>query len=422
MSELSQENLIVPAGSEHGDNASRLFDREERAGYNREIVAHGVFTYVGSGAGAQNEIQTTALVGVQEHRVIDHDGIDVSNATRSPLIIRSRYGTKRRFKAREVAKRIIEISTADAPLARYAVAFVQKLGLAAFEGTSVIMAAVDNFAARAYLSDVGALWGIPVIEGGFSGETLQISVFPHASPDEPCWRCSHPRVSPGGLSCTLYAKEVEASGRIPATQPLAATLGGLMTEAAIEALHGHFPLGNKSLHLNLRTGETNIIEHVRNSACPGEHRRLGEIRRLEVRSNEPVKVVLELAREFATDPVVRLPAPFVVEAPCVQCGRPVRVNLPANLLHEAPRCKDGCNEGATEAQGSYVIEAIEPRDPEAHRSFQSLGLGKAAIFFVEDRATDIRYAVQLEGSLDDLYTTLRRSEPSVIVDTDERKQ
>lgn len=392
------------------EETSDLFSREALAGYDREAMDQAVIAEVGAGAGANNQTINYALTGVGEMRCVDHDFVERSNVTRSPCFRREPSGcTKKKWKARELAERFLELSYAHSPVARHAIARVEALGLAAFSGASVIVSAVDSFAVRAYLADISRLLGIPLVESGFSGSAGHITVFQNGNADESCWRCLNPRVQTKGLSCTLYAERVEQDGRVPATQPLAALWGAAVSEAAIQAVHGNFPLGGKVFHLDIRTGESRVSQITRNPHCPGVHRRFAEIFDSGVGVTEPASKLFERVRDIASQPILRLPFPFIVDAPCARCGATVPLRTPTYAISDAPVCAGECHAGAKQAQGALATTEVTPTDEFASWSLRKLSLAPGTIVEIEDVATGALHAVRLQGGPDDIYVTRRRT-------------
>ena len=383
-----------------------LFSRETLAGYDMATIARGVVAIVGAGAAGNNIALNLAMSGVGEIRLIDHDEVEPSNLTRSPLFTRSE-GKRPRMKAREVATRFLELSYATEPVVRYATRRVEELGLAGLRGCHAVIAAADSFAVRAWLADATRVLGIPLVELGFSGHEGHVSVFPNQSASEPCWRCLYPHASHGGLGCSVYARAALAVGKVPATQALAAAFSGVASEQAIQALHGAFPLAGKALHLDIHTGATKLVNITTDPACPGQHRVWKEVTQVPARSNQALSVVLE--HLSVEQPVVHLPSPFVIAAPCVSCGASVQIRRPSWDLTGSPRCTPNCETSDAGSIAPIVsVSTIARDDWIAGQSCRSLGLRAAAIFEVENAATGDIVAVQLDGGVDDLFVTKRR--------------
>lgn len=367
-------------------------------------------TVVGCGAAGNNAALNLALSGVGELRFIDPDFVEPSNLTRSPLFRPERLGGRTRHKACEIALGALAYAYAREPVARYAVARVEALGLGALQGSHAVVAAVDSMRIRALLGDATRLLGIPLVEIGFLAPRGHVTVFPNRSAEEPDWCCLHPPTDHGGLSCSLYARAVEATGRIAATQTVASTFGSLATEAVIQALHGEFPLGGRLLELDVRSGASRTLELALDPRCAGAHRRWGEVRRLDAHAGGPLTAVFDALRGEMRDPVVRLPAPFVVEVPCAACGHAVRVGRPAWALTEPPVCRK-CPETPTAWSHVISVTEVSADDPLAARHARTLGLAPGSIVEVFDRATEAwdLVAVQLAGGVEDLFLTRRRS-------------
>ena len=398
------------------NTSSGLFSRETLAGYDRARMSSAVVTLVGLGAGGCNAGQTLSLTGVGETRLIDFDTVETSNLTRSPLFDRRRLAGKRqRFKAREAGMGVLATSYAEDPIVRFAVARVEEVGLGALVGSDVVVAAVDSLPVRALLADATRLLGIPMVEMGFSGSRGQVSMFPNRAADESCWRCLHPEVEDGVASCTLYARRVEGEGAIPATQPLAAVVGAFAAEQAIQAVHHRFPLGGKAFFIDLHSGQTRVLQLTIDPDCPGVHRLLGDVRQLAVRCEDPLRAVLEAVRGFASEPVVHLPAPFIVEMPCAACGSPVEVGRPIWGMNEPPHCEKCPELPQLGAKGIEIVSTVAEGDPTSQRRCRTLGLAPAAVFEIEDRTTSEMHAVSLAGGIDDLFETRRRERKTVPV-------
>ncbi len=391
-----------------------LHSREALAGYDRHVMEQGTVVIVGCGAAGCNLAQTLALSGVGELRLVDPDVVEPSNVTRSPLFRRERLAAGReRQKVREVALGVLALSTAASPRVRLAARPIEALGHGAFRGASVVISALDSLEGRAYLADVTREVGVPLVELGFSGHEGHVAVFPNAADDEPCWRCLHPRAMHGRLSCRAYARAVVARGMIPATQPLAAAFSALAAEAAIGALHGRFGLAGRHLGLDIRSGRAHVVEITPDPRCPGVHAVKRPDAVVPVAAKQPLAALFEALCDWAREPVVHLPAEYVVSAPCVACGTPVSVHRPAWALADAPRCRRGCaTRPMLGAGGAIGVTTVRPGDELAARACLALGLAPGALVLVEDPERRASRVVQLAGELDDLFALRTRDEPA----------
>jgi molybdopterin/thiamine biosynthesis adenylyltransferase len=391
---------------------TELLSRERLAGYDPERLERAVILLVGAGAAGCNIALDLALSGVGELRVVDFDHVEASNVSRAPLFRRERLvGGRVRHKARELAQGFLAFSYAANPLARFAVAPVQALGLGAFQGVDVVISAVDGFRDRAWLSDAARACGVPFIEVGFSAPRGHVSVFPNRSSEEPGWRCLMPGADTGGISCALYARQVADEGRVPATQTVAATFGALAAEAAILALHGEFPLGGHLRDLDIRTGQGTSLRVASDPLCRSHHTHR-DVLRVEVATSAPLAALFEAVREFAHEPVVHLPAPFLLQAPCALCGASVHVGKPSWAVRDPPTCRTCPKVAQLHGAGVLSQSTVTPDDELAARPCRALGIAPGAIVLVEDLRSGTSRAVRVAGSPDDLFLSRRRESAS----------
>ncbi len=389
----------------------QLLSRERLAHYDTAVLQDAAIALGGCGAAANNIAQTLALSGVRTQVVVDFDTVESSNLTRSPLFARARLRTGQpRFKAHELGLGVLAMSYAQDPVVHVATKRVQALGLGAFRDVQVIVSAVDSLPARAYLSDVASVLGKPFVEVGFILPRGHVSVFPHRDPDDACWRCAHPDVKGGGVSCEDLAALAVAAGYTPATQSLAAVTGALAAEAVIGLLHGRAPLANCTFQVDIRTGRSVRVEITRDPHCAGPHRRLGVAVDVPVTVDQPATALFEaLAGEFA-EPILQLPAPVLIEAPCMHCGRPVRLVQPAWALLTPPACRQCPDAPYLDPAAPVVAETLTADDPIARLSCRKLGLAAGTLVEVYDRPTSTLRVLRLAGGPADLFTTLRRPE------------
>lgn len=333
---------------------NELFSRERLAGYDPEVMGDSVALVVGAGALGQNTAMNLALAGMGEIRLVDRDRFEEHNRTRSPAYPlpeeQEAYGLD---KARAVSRKLRRLMTAPAPVMRYAHAWVQELGDAAFEGASVVVSCVDSQVARAYLSDKARQHGLPYVEAGFHAANTTLTVFPAASAedalDAPCWRCSHPNLG-GSFSCRFYAAQAEASGIIPALQNTAAVLGGLQAEAAILALHPALAESGEALGfaLNVRTWKAAGVRLSRDPKCEGVHRRLeADPVALKTKASDTVEELLrEMGERLGGAARLKLPlelfAQLVWCAPCARkdCANMAEVRGPEWRWLMNPLCEE----------------------------------------------------------------------------------
>jgi molybdopterin/thiamine biosynthesis adenylyltransferase len=363
--------------------------REEAAGYDVATLARAKILVVGAGALGQSLANVLALSQVGELLLVDFDDFEPSNASRSPFFPteadRASWGTR---KAAIVANKLrAQTSWSDCPRIQYACAHVQSLGDGAFRDASAVVSAVDEDGSREYLSTMCRRYSVPLVEGGFGGQHASYAVFQNA-PGDPCWRCGVSEIVRSvRFSCDVYGKQAQTAGFIPATQSIAAALGGLMAEAVIQVLHGNPDVLNRRVYFNIRSGKSVVAELAANDDCPAVHSPLQPIPlHLTTPASAPARDVLDELATHVNEPCIELPNPFIVSAPCQQCQETLRVGKPIYLIGAQPRCRDhgGLWDREPGAQ-PLLITLLGGRTPDLLDSTcTSLGLAPATVFQVYD--------------------------------------
>lgn len=153
-----------------------FLSRERLAGYEPDALDRARIVVVGAGALGQNAVLALALSGVRTLVVVDPDAFEDSNRTRSP------YYQAGAAKARAVAEGFLRTATHPDPEAYFHVGLVQEVGdllaggLAAAWFPTAIVSAVDSNRARTYLAQLGRRFAVPLVEAGFDGADIGVSV------------------------------------------------------------------------------------------------------------------------------------------------------------------------------------------------------------------------------------------------------
>lgn len=357
---------------------NRRFSRERLAGYNPTTLASARVAVVGAGALGQNALLCLALSGVGEVAIVDYDQFEESNRTRSPFFVPGAP------KARAVGEGWLRMATAAEPRAWAFDGAVQEFGDLVVQWADIVVAAVDRPSARAYLAERCRLHRRPLVEAGFVGHTLSLSAFRNQSDDEPCWRCGKgPLHDQAGRSlCSLYARNVEAAGAVPAVQSVAQAAGALVAEAAIAGLHDEFPLGGHRMSLDTRSGRAVVSSLPLDPACSGIHRPIvDELVTVPVESSANVRRLLEFLISIGPNPEVFLPDTLVRWLPCVRCGRAIPIDRPRWAVTAPPRCEGRCRKPVgTPTTRQFVSILDETAEDELTLTCTSLGLGTGSVF------------------------------------------
>lgn len=395
--------MTAVLGAKEPDRQSRA----RRAGYDPAVLEDACVAVVGAGALGQNVLLDLALSGVRELRIADGDVFEDHNLTRSPLFPRGALGSAGLGKALAVGGETARMHTARDPIVRVADAWIEELGLGAFDGVDVIAACVDSLPARAYLAKAGILLGLPVVDGGFSGANVGMAAYPVGEDPAaaPCWRCGGEPL-PGAFSCRQYAEHAAAAGVVPAIQNGAAVLGGLCAEAIVLMLHGAISAPRR-ISLDIRSGESLSFEPRPAAHCAPGHRRLGE----PVRSDLGVDASpAELLAEFGDGPdaLLFLPDVWVEGAACPSCLCGCEVCAPTHRWRRDPRCTScgGPWTRTTDRPGPDVIAELDAAHPRADMTLASFGVAPGDLLEIHGDRTA---AVRIAGTVEDLW---REIEPS----------
>jgi molybdopterin/thiamine biosynthesis adenylyltransferase len=197
---------------------------------------------VGAGALGNEVVKNLALVGVGSITVCDMDAIENSNLARCVFFRESDLG---KLKAEVLADRADQIYS-GVSVTSVAVA-VQRLGIGYLRDFDLIIGALDNREARAWVNQACRKLGKTWIDGAIEGLRGVARVFP---PHGACYFCtlseadfkhmSHRR------SCALLSPEDLLEGKTPTNATTASIIAGVQAQEAIKFLVG----GEERVSLN----------------------------------------------------------------------------------------------------------------------------------------------------------------------------
>jgi adenylyltransferase/sulfurtransferase len=356
--------------------------RARRAGYEPRVLEEASVVVVGAGALGQNVLLDLGLTGVRELRIVDGDFFEDHNLTRSPLFPPEAEVADGLMKASAVGARLAHIHTAAEPRVLTADTWVEELGLGAFEGADVIAACVDSLEARSYLAQVALFLGLPIVDGGFSGANVGVTMYPVvADPTEgPCWRCGG-LPTPGAFSCRQAAAFASAAGVVPALQNGAAALAGLCAEAVVMMLHGRVTEARR-ISLDIRSGESLVFNPGPAPDCAPGHRRLAKPPTVsEIGIEATVRHLLE-GHGGGPESMLFLPDAFVESATCPECLGSCAVEAPTHRWRHDPRCTrcgGPWSRRSGVSEGQDLIVEIDIGHPRVDEPLANFGIRPADI-------------------------------------------
>lgn len=348
------------------DDATSIHSRTVLAGYSPDVMHEGRVAIIGAGALGQNCAVNLALSGVGRIAVVDLDRFEAHNATRSPCypteaeVARVGWG-----KAPVVASRLRAIATAPAPEVFYSTEPVQRLGDGVIRWADVVVSAVDNLAARAWLAERCRLHGRPMIEGGFSGSRMSFSAFGPGA-EEPCYRCTNPDRE-SSASCTQYAHQAESAQVIPAIQVSAAALGAYTASLAISVLHGDTGSYGARFYGDARVPKLARATLQRDPNCPNfRHAPIPDGPEVRLRDDAGATVgdVARLLHGAAGVRRLRFAEPVLLSVNCTRCPRLCAVRSLESAWLAVSRCRPCGGPWVAEAGASSPDARVDLRTDE----------------------------------------------------------
>lgn len=204
-------------------------------------------TVAGAGGLGSNVLYHLASAGVGHIRIIDSDVVERPNLNRQFIHFESDIGRRKVQSAAEKLSRY-KSSIQISPIA----ARVDECNASELlDGSSLVVACVDNAQTRYLLNRFCSRAGVPLVDGGVSGlEGYDLLIVPHSTP---CYRCIFPEPQLGNVSDMLGA----AVG----------VIGSMMAIQAIKLLAG-IPVESYFHYHDLLGMRTTTITTARNPNCP----------------------------------------------------------------------------------------------------------------------------------------------------------
>lgn len=203
-----------------------------------------------------------AAAGVGHIRIVDDDGVDLTNLHRQTLFTDADIGRPKAEVAAEKLRAVYPGITAEPHVTR----FTATSAMALSDGCHVLIDGTDNFATRYLSNDTAVLRRIPNVYGAIFRYEGQTSVFaPHLG--GPCYRCLFP-VPPAPGTVPTCAE----GGVLPVLPGL---LGMIMAAETLKLIAGiGQPLTGRMLHVDTLTMQFRELKLRPDPQCPacGENR------------------------------------------------------------------------------------------------------------------------------------------------------
>jgi molybdopterin-synthase adenylyltransferase len=233
-------------------------------GFSQELVSSLRIGVVGAGAIGNEVIKNLLLIGVGSIDVYDFDTTELSNLTRSVFLRETDIGQN---KAQAVVNRANELHP-NTRMRAFPGPIDRTLSLRQFAHYDMVIAAVDNIAARLRITDMALLTNTPWINTAIDSRNAVVELFP-SSPYKSdkqvaCYVCNLPesvfereaqRYSCGGLQRAAYLTRT-----VPTTAITASAVGSMACSELLRYIHACQAI-TKSIEL-LGSHKTDVAQRV----------------------------------------------------------------------------------------------------------------------------------------------------------------
>lgn len=222
-------NLEIP------DHNSRFHRHQLITWWDQEALASSRVLVVGAGALGNEVVKNLVLVGVGHVEVVDMDTIENSNLARCVFFRPSDLGE---FKAEVLSRRASELYD-EVTVISHTVP-VQRLGVGFLAGFDLVIGALDNREARAWVNQACRKLGMNWIDGAIEGLRGLARMF---GPEGACYACTLSEADYKQMShrksCALLSPADLLEGKTPTNVSTASVIAAVEVQEAIKYLVGH---------------------------------------------------------------------------------------------------------------------------------------------------------------------------------------
>lgn len=371
------------------DTNSRYHRQELITWWDQEKLLSSSVLVVGAGAIGNEVAKNLALVGVGRVELCDMDVIEHSNLARCVFFGTEHEGMN---KAEVLARGIADLN-ADITAIGHGVP-VQRLGIGYIRGFDIVIGALDNREARAWVNQACRKLGKYWIDAAIEGLRGLVRIF---GPEGACYACTLSELDYQQMShrrsCALLAPEEILSGKTPTNATTAAIVAGIQAQEAIKYLTGNSDLMSVIGKVWSYTGDTMdvfVSKYQIDEYCLA-HDFYEEM--FESRHPMTLRDAVEQgATKLAGVPIaVDFEEDVISLAPCGECGKgSAATKLRSAFALGEGRCADCGRERVGEITTSVSIDS-----PLLDQPISDFGFPQSDIVSV--RSESGRIAVVLEG-------------------------
>lgn len=360
------------------------------ADWDQARLAAATVLVAGVGALGNEVLKNLALLGVGHLVIVDCDRVERSNLSRTILFRESDIGTPKVLAAAAAIKQInpaVKVTALDGDLR-----FV--LGLARLHACTLALGCLDNQGARAFLSRLCVLAGVPLLDaamGAFGGEVRSFLDI-----EGPCFSCTLPLSERRELWLRYSCSSGFRASDVPAPQPTmittAAVVGGLLVQEALQLLRGQPVENGCALVYSAQAGRLHRASFSRARLCPNhvplDWQHVEQVRvRAETLTAEALLAYAGAGR--AGMPTLDLGRDLVISFDCPMCQQVEEVGRVQGLVDAAEAVCPGCGV----VRSARVIAEVRGGEPWANWSLARLGIQPGDVVNVRVREHVWLYAV-----------------------------
>lgn len=244
------------------------FERAKRMGwFELDKMRRSSVLLIGAGALGNEAAKNLVLSGLGRLTIVDMDRVVRSNLHRCALFTEedARVGRAKAEALAQAARRLdatCESSAVIGPL--------EKLSQDDFGSHSIVVAGLDNVAARMTTNMMAAKARRPLIDGGMRATIGRVFV---SLPEGACLECStnstHGEIASLRFACSGREDVTIFEPKLAADPVTTSVVGAIMAREAVKILHGLSDAVIKNLlYYDGMANRAEVLEVARNPACP----------------------------------------------------------------------------------------------------------------------------------------------------------
>lgn len=341
---------------------------------------------VGAGAVGNEVVKNLCLVGVGKISIVDMDTIEHSNLARCVFFRNQHEGEA---KAKVLADEAAKINS-DVELTHFVMP-VQRLGIGQLNNYDIIIGALDNREARAWVNQAARKLGKYWVDAAIEGLRGLVRVF---GVEGPCYECTLTDADYKAMShrrsCALLAPHEIQGGKTPTNATTAGIVAGIQVQETIKYIVGQesmMALVGKVWQYIGDSMSTYITKYQENEDC------MAHDSYVEIHARPHAKTLRELSEEAENllgEPVlaIDLEEELIHIKACEKCGGEEYSRLRSSFGLGAGVCAT-CG---VELVDTYAM-SLDALDPRLSVELMELGFPLSDIVTVRSHAKRVHFRI-----------------------------